>query len=107
MTTLAELLTPKVRAWTYATLAVVVPLITLLVAVLADGWQWVDLALIVTSVAASAGFGVARANTPTGTPPPDPLGGVADGPDIGAITLQDIVLVLAAIVLVIVILSLL
>jgi hypothetical protein len=107
VTTLAELLTPKVRAWVYASLAIIVPLVTLLVAVLADGWQWVDLALILTSVAASAGFGVARANTPTGTPPPDPLGGVADGPDVGAITLMDIVLVLAAVVLVLVIISLL
>jgi hypothetical protein len=104
--TLAELLTPKVRAWVYATLAVVVPLVTLLVVLLADGWQWPDLALIVTSAAASAGFGVARANTPTGTPPPDPLGGVADGPDVGAITLMDIVLVLAAAVLVVVLLQL-
>ena len=68
--TLRDLLPPHVRAWSYAILAIAVPLATLLIALLKDGWQWDDLALIAPSVVASAGFQLARSNTPAPEPPP-------------------------------------
>jgi hypothetical protein len=67
---LADLISPKARAWVYALLSILVPLATLLVALLGDGWQWTDLALILGSLVPSAGFQLARSNTPTSEPPP-------------------------------------
>jgi predicted Na+-dependent transporter len=68
--TLAGLLSPKARAWVYAILSILVPLATLLIALLSDGWQWTDLALVLASLVPSAGFQLARSNTPAPEPPP-------------------------------------
>lgn len=68
MTPLAGILPPRVRELVYAILAIVVPAVTLIVALLANGWQWADLPLIVVSLVSSAGFTLANNNTNV-TPP--------------------------------------
>lgn len=74
--TVNSLLPPLARAWTYAIGAIVVPLLALLA--LTFGGAWVTVSLIVSAVYGFAGFGLARANVPVGSPPPDPLGAVVD-----------------------------
>jgi hypothetical protein len=61
---LADLISPRARAWTYALLAVVLPTLTL-IALLVDDPTFTTVVLVVNAAAGFAGFQLARSNTPT------------------------------------------
>ena len=66
--TVANLLSPRVRARVYALLALVVPTATLAVELM-DPWDWVsNLVVLAASGATFARFGLARSNTPATRP---------------------------------------
>lgn len=64
MNPLADLLPAQARKIVYAVFAFVIPVATVLVATLEDGWQNDDLILILTAAATAGGFGMAASNTP-------------------------------------------
>jgi len=64
MNPLADLLPAQARKIVYAVFALAIPVATVLVATLKDGWQNDDLILILTSAATAGGFGMAASNTP-------------------------------------------
>jgi len=71
--TIADLLPPKARAWTYASLSLFVPVLSIVAAIMNIYWLTVT-AFIIAAATSFAGFQLARSNTPdSGTPPPDLL----------------------------------
>ena len=93
---LEDIATPKVRAWLYIIQATLgAAYVAAEVAYSIPAWVTICYAAFNTAAAL-----IARSNTPADSPPPDPLGGVTDGRDRGAISPYDIVLVLAAAALV-------
>lgn len=60
--TLADVLSPKGRRLAYAFLGLFTPLIVLVIALLKDGFQWSDVAIVVPVAVSSAGFKLARDN---------------------------------------------
>ncbi len=61
--TLRDVLPARARKVTYAVLALVVPVTTTAIALFADGFQALDVPLLLTSAVSAAGFGMAAANT--------------------------------------------
>lgn len=103
MNPLADLLPAQARKIVYAVLALVLPVATVLVATLKDGWQWDDLILILSAAMTAGGFGMAASNTPATFKRTETTSTVVEAPrDAGQSFVQlvyAVVLVLAAIAL--------
>ena len=62
---LADLLPPRARHAVYVVLGFLTAVAPTVVAVLADGFQWSDAAILAASILPAAGFTMAASNTPT------------------------------------------